>query len=935
MVKIYISSTYEDLKEQRKIAAEAVRKLGHAPIIMESTPKPLDKCLQDVRSSDLFIGIFAWRYGTIPQGHDKSITHQEYEEAIKEGIPCLIFLLHESAPWPTIWVPEGQERKTIKGLRAHLRENHLISYFSSNKELARAVKKAVKKTLPSGKKLLKTSPKKWYEKWQSRVASIAAILTIVGFALSLPSIVKDLDEAINGSEVERRVDLIEETIAELLKQAIEKKEINYQVFLQEWAKKHNIPFDEAKKQFDSWAKQAQNSKDPRKQTLSDFYLKNFTKPAKLLDKNKKIEEKEQTPSQKPKASQEEKDPEDSGKDHSKDQLTKKTPPNEMREKGEQQKVIPKKTKKKETTSHKKIKEPDSNLSIDPIQEALESLLKQKKTSAAKPGSRKIDYQLFLQQWAKKHKITAEKAKKQFDTWAKQAKNSKGPRKQTLSDFYSKSFTEPAKLPDKNKGQPTLTQNIVPQIAPDLDLTSYKKFKESGDVFYKKNDLTSALKEYQKAERRVTQESVPKQWAEINFDLGLTKRKLGSSPTAKNSVTLLSESRRHNQNALKVYTKKDTPKDWADTQNNLGASLFQLGIRASGNEFLDFLNNSLAAYNKALEVRTKKDMPKDWAKTQYNLGGSLLHLGIKASGEESLDFLNKAVAAYNNVLEVWTKKDMPKGWADTQNNLGASLYELGKRTTGRESIDFLNKAVTRYNNALEIKTKKDMPEAWAHTQNNLGVSLDILGRRTNGKDAMVLFKDSVKAHQKALKIYRKKNMMENWASTQDNLGIVLNDQGSRTQGKKALYLFNKAASAHKKALEVMKKKDMPIDWGKAQFNLGVALYNIGKRTNGSEATVSFKNAVKAYQKAREVYTKKDTPQVWANTQNNFGVALYELGIRATDKESIEFLNRAVTRYNKALEVQTKKDMPQDWARTQNNLELALKEIERRKGESGGG
>ena len=155
MAKVYISSTYEDLKEQRKLAAEAVRKQGHTPIIMEdygiSPQKPLDKCLQDVSQCDLFIGIFAWRYGTIPKGHEKSITHQEYEEAIKNNIPCLIFLLHESAPWPANLMAKGPERKTIDDLRLHLGENHLICFFKSKRQLSQKVKQAIKKELPPPK----------------------------------------------------------------------------------------------------------------------------------------------------------------------------------------------------------------------------------------------------------------------------------------------------------------------------------------------------------------------------------------------------------------------------------------------------------------------------------------------------------------------------------------------------------------------------------------------------------------------------------------------------------------------------------------------------------------------------------------------------------------------------------------------------------------
>ena len=71
MAKIYISSSFIDLQDQRRAAREAVLKMGHQPVAMESYVaeeyRPLEVCLRDVRASDGYIGIFAWRYGYIPE----------------------------------------------------------------------------------------------------------------------------------------------------------------------------------------------------------------------------------------------------------------------------------------------------------------------------------------------------------------------------------------------------------------------------------------------------------------------------------------------------------------------------------------------------------------------------------------------------------------------------------------------------------------------------------------------------------------------------------------------------------------------------------------------------------------------------------------------------------------------------------------------------
>ena len=66
-LKIYLSSTFEDLKDYRRRVYEQLRTLRHDVIAMEdyvaADERPLDKCLRDVRDSDVYIGLFAWRYG--------------------------------------------------------------------------------------------------------------------------------------------------------------------------------------------------------------------------------------------------------------------------------------------------------------------------------------------------------------------------------------------------------------------------------------------------------------------------------------------------------------------------------------------------------------------------------------------------------------------------------------------------------------------------------------------------------------------------------------------------------------------------------------------------------------------------------------------------------------------------------------------------------
>lgn len=147
MAKIYISSTFGDLKEERFVAEQTVRELDHTPVLMEdyaiSSLSPLQKCLEEVGQCDVFVGIYAWRYGYIPRGQEKSIIHLEYEEARNRDIPCLIFLQDGYVLWPQEFISSGETRKKIDALRAQLYEEQLISRFENLEQLEQMLINAI------------------------------------------------------------------------------------------------------------------------------------------------------------------------------------------------------------------------------------------------------------------------------------------------------------------------------------------------------------------------------------------------------------------------------------------------------------------------------------------------------------------------------------------------------------------------------------------------------------------------------------------------------------------------------------------------------------------------------------------------------------------------------------------------------------------------
>jgi HEAT repeat protein len=147
MARVYVSSTYQDLKEYREGVRLVLQRLRQEDVAMETyvaePERPVDKCLNDVAACDLYIGVFAWRYGYVPPGFTQSITELEYRTAVQYSKDRLIFLLAEDAPWPHSMIEKGSGAERIEALRAELSQGHLCSFFWTAQELATLVTTAV------------------------------------------------------------------------------------------------------------------------------------------------------------------------------------------------------------------------------------------------------------------------------------------------------------------------------------------------------------------------------------------------------------------------------------------------------------------------------------------------------------------------------------------------------------------------------------------------------------------------------------------------------------------------------------------------------------------------------------------------------------------------------------------------------------------------
>jgi hypothetical protein len=167
---VMISSTARDLPNHREQVRLACERAGFEPREMmehltAQDANPVDVSLRMVGEADVYLGILAYRYGTIPAGSDKSITELEYDHAVKLNKPRLIFFIHKDHPVRIDDVEIGPAAEKLQTLKASIGESLVAAHFKSPEDLRSHVVEALTKLRP---KLDATEPSDAVER--SRIA---------------------------------------------------------------------------------------------------------------------------------------------------------------------------------------------------------------------------------------------------------------------------------------------------------------------------------------------------------------------------------------------------------------------------------------------------------------------------------------------------------------------------------------------------------------------------------------------------------------------------------------------------------------------------------------------------------------------------------------------------------------------------------------------
>jgi predicted ATPase len=131
-LRVFVSSTLRELAPERRAVREAIEQLGLAPVMFELGARPhppRDLYRAYLEQSDIFVGLYAERYGWVAPGEEVSGLEDEY--LLSAGLPKLIYLR------------EGAEREPrLVDLIDRIRGDDRASYlsFSTPGELAGLVR---------------------------------------------------------------------------------------------------------------------------------------------------------------------------------------------------------------------------------------------------------------------------------------------------------------------------------------------------------------------------------------------------------------------------------------------------------------------------------------------------------------------------------------------------------------------------------------------------------------------------------------------------------------------------------------------------------------------------------------------------------------------------------------------------------------------------
>lgn len=144
-MKVIISSTALDLPEHREEVMDACLRQGMLPMMMEHLPasdaEAISASLKLVDEADIYVGVFAHRYGYVPEKNNPqavSITEMEYNRAVERKIPRLIFVVDKKQSLSDFTINDidtGEAAVKLAQFKSRLETENIVNFFKSPADL--------------------------------------------------------------------------------------------------------------------------------------------------------------------------------------------------------------------------------------------------------------------------------------------------------------------------------------------------------------------------------------------------------------------------------------------------------------------------------------------------------------------------------------------------------------------------------------------------------------------------------------------------------------------------------------------------------------------------------------------------------------------------------------------------------------------------------
>ena len=154
--KAMISATARDLTDQRLAAQEACLANGVFPVWMQHLPAQdrdgFKVSMEMVDKADIYIGIYAWRYGWVPDFDNPkqvSITELEFDRAVGRKAAgklkeLLIFIMDESVKVSPADIEMSDiAQQKLKAFKERASKKRVVGFFKSTEDLQRQISEAL------------------------------------------------------------------------------------------------------------------------------------------------------------------------------------------------------------------------------------------------------------------------------------------------------------------------------------------------------------------------------------------------------------------------------------------------------------------------------------------------------------------------------------------------------------------------------------------------------------------------------------------------------------------------------------------------------------------------------------------------------------------------------------------------------------------------